>query len=85
MTRDEEVYPDAKSFKPERFIKNGVLNKGIRDPRDIVFGFGRRCAFPRLPVLLSTFRPILLFLSSMEKTCAVCGYKLVWFTNLSVR
>jgi hypothetical protein len=21
----------------------------------------------------------------MEKTCAVCGYKLVWFTNLSVQ
>ena len=42
MTRDEEVYPDAESFKPERFIKNGILNKEIRDPRDIVFGFGRR-------------------------------------------
>jgi hypothetical protein len=42
MTRDEEVYPDAESFKPERFIKNGALNKDIRDPRDIVFGFGRR-------------------------------------------
>jgi cytochrome P450 len=42
MTRDEEVYPDAESFKPERFIKNGTLNEEIRDPRDIVFGFGRR-------------------------------------------
>jgi hypothetical protein len=60
MTRDEEAYPDAESFKPERFIKNGVLNKDIRDPRDIIFGFGRRCAFPRLPVLLFTFRLTLL-------------------------
>jgi hypothetical protein len=42
MTRDEEVYPDAGSFKPERFIKNGALNKEIRDPRNIIFGFGRR-------------------------------------------
>ena len=40
MTRDEEVYPDAESFKPERFIENGALNKNIRDPRDFVFGFG---------------------------------------------
>jgi hypothetical protein len=43
MTRDEEVYPDPESFKPERFIKDGALNKEVRDPRDIVFGFGRRC------------------------------------------
>jgi hypothetical protein len=42
MTRDEEVYPDPESFKPERFLKNGTLNKEIRDPRDIIFGFGRR-------------------------------------------
>jgi cytochrome P450 len=45
MTRDEEVYPNAESFKPERFIKDGALNKKIKDPRDIVFGFGRRCIF----------------------------------------
>jgi cytochrome P450 len=43
MTRNEEMYPDAEAFKPERFIKNGALNKEIRDPRDIIFGFGRRC------------------------------------------
>jgi cytochrome P450 len=47
MTRDEEVYPDPESFKPERFLKNGTLNKEIRDPRDIVFGFGRRYVFSR--------------------------------------
>ena len=43
MTRDEAVYPDPESFKPERFIKNGAIDKEIRDPRDIIFGFGRRC------------------------------------------
>ena len=42
MIRDEEAYPDAESFKPERFIKNGALNKEIRDPRQFVFGLGRR-------------------------------------------
>jgi hypothetical protein len=52
MTRDEEVYPDAESFKPERFIKDGDLNKAIRDPRDIVFGFGRRYVLPKLTMSL---------------------------------
>jgi cytochrome P450 len=47
MTRDEEVYPNADSFKPERFINNCIINKEIRDPRDIVFGFGRRYVFSR--------------------------------------
>ena len=51
MTRDEEVYPDAESFKPERFIKNGALTKDVRDPRDIVFGFGRRYAFFKLHLI----------------------------------
>jgi hypothetical protein len=47
MTHDEEAYPEATSFKPERFIKNGALNKEVRDPRDIIFGFGRRYIFFR--------------------------------------
>jgi cytochrome P450 len=51
MTHDEEVYPNAEAFKPERFINNGTLNKEIRDPRDIVFGFGRRCAFFKLHII----------------------------------
>jgi hypothetical protein len=54
MTRDEEVYPDAESFKPERFINNGDLNRAIRDPRDIVFGFGRRYVF--LMFIISLFK-----------------------------
>jgi hypothetical protein len=50
MTRDEELYPDAGSFKPERFMKDGALNKEIRDPRNIVFGFGRRRVFFRYTI-----------------------------------
>jgi hypothetical protein len=57
MTRDEEVFPDAESFEPERFIKEGVLNKEVRDPRDILFGFGRRCIFLFSLYYLSTLIP----------------------------
>lgn len=40
MTRDEEVYPDAESFRPERFLKSdGTLND---DTMEYAFGFGRR-------------------------------------------
>ena len=40
MTRDEEVYRDADSFLPDRFIKaDGTLND---DTVDYAFGFGRR-------------------------------------------
>ena len=40
MTRDEEVYEDADSFRPERFLKaDGTLND---DTMDYAFGFGRR-------------------------------------------
>lgn len=49
MCNDEEIYPEASTFKPERFLKRSgpgehplVLNPDVRDPADIVFGFGRR-------------------------------------------
>ncbi|KAF8960012.1 cytochrome P450, partial [Flammula alnicola] len=37
MTHNEEMYPDPDKFIPERF-----LVPEARDPRDLVFGFGRR-------------------------------------------
>ena len=40
MTRDESLYPDATTFKPERFInEDGTLTD---DTVDYAFGFGRR-------------------------------------------
>lgn len=41
MTRDEKVYEDPEIFRPERFETSGT-----KDPREIVFGFGRRSAAP---------------------------------------
>jgi cytochrome P450 len=41
MTRDEQMYPEAGLFNPERFMnQNG--KEAETDPRDFVFGFGRR-------------------------------------------
>ena len=41
MTRDEEVYPDAQTFNPERFMNQ---NGPETDPKAFVFGFGKRQA-----------------------------------------
>ncbi|KAJ7458888.1 cytochrome P450 [Mycena latifolia] len=41
ILHDEEMYPDAHAFKPERFLRDGKLNPAVRDP-EAAFGFGRR-------------------------------------------
>jgi hypothetical protein len=43
MLRDEDIYPNADAFLPERFLEpaDDALKKR-RDPRNYVFGFGRR-------------------------------------------
>lgn len=40
MMRNEEVYPEAYKFKPERF--EGCLDGEAAQQVDAVFGFGRR-------------------------------------------
>ncbi len=42
MLHNEEDYPEASAFKPERFLKNGLPNPSVRDPTSVVFGVGRR-------------------------------------------
>ncbi len=37
MSRDSSIYPDPDKFDPERFYSRKEM-----DPREIVFGFGRR-------------------------------------------
>ncbi|KAF8811120.1 cytochrome P450 [Phlegmacium glaucopus] len=43
MTRNETMYPDAASFRPERFMEPATPEMGRKmDPKNFVFGFGRR-------------------------------------------
>ncbi|KJA29694.1 hypothetical protein HYPSUDRAFT_125785 [Hypholoma sublateritium FD-334 SS-4] len=42
MLHNEEYYPDPFSFNPGRFIKDGKLDKAVRDPGHAIWGFGRR-------------------------------------------
>jgi len=45
MLRNETMYPDPESFRPERFLENVGLSPEMerkRNPKNYVFGFGRR-------------------------------------------
>ncbi|KXN89170.1 O-methylsterigmatocystin oxidoreductase [Leucoagaricus sp. SymC.cos] len=42
MLHDPEVYKDPMVYNPERFLKNGEIDKSVRDPAIASFGFGRR-------------------------------------------
>ncbi|KAJ4396738.1 hypothetical protein N0V93_000959 [Gnomoniopsis smithogilvyi] len=47
FTQDANTYPDPLRFKPERFLKT-VNHEPEADPRNVVFGFGRRICPGRL-------------------------------------
>ena len=49
MGRDENIFDDADSFKPERWLRNNETNKsGIPDPfASLPFGFGLRMCLGR--------------------------------------
>ncbi|TFK25364.1 cytochrome P450 [Coprinopsis marcescibilis] len=45
MLHNEKDYPDAMTYNPSRFIKDGAINPAVLDPRKMFYGFGRRvCA-----------------------------------------
>ena len=39
---DETVYPKPHTYDPERFLKDGKLDRSVKDPEDRIFGSGRR-------------------------------------------
>ena len=42
MTQNPDVYPDPQRFNPERYMQMSEECSAHVDPRDVVFGFGRR-------------------------------------------
>ena len=42
ICRDERTWNDPGQFLPERFLAKGGANTEVLDPRDIIFGHGRR-------------------------------------------
>ncbi|PFH48298.1 hypothetical protein AMATHDRAFT_65777 [Amanita thiersii Skay4041] len=42
MLHNEEIYPDPFKFNPDRFMKEGKINKEVKDPAHATWGFGRR-------------------------------------------
>jgi cytochrome P450 len=43
MSRNEDMYPNADKFHPERFLTPNKSGNLPEDPASFVFGFGRRC------------------------------------------
>lgn len=42
MLHDVTAYPNPLRFNPDRYLKDGKLDVGVRDPETAAFGFGRR-------------------------------------------
>ncbi|KAJ8593700.1 cytochrome P450 [Rhizopogon salebrosus TDB-379] len=65
MTRDEKRYPDACHFVPERFIDaNGALTND--DPKQYVFGLGRRICPGRSTADASVWSAIVTLLATLD-------------------
>lgn len=71
LLHDESIYPDPETFNPERFLLNGRLNPAVRDPLDIVFGFGRRSCPGRYMGWDSVFIMIASMLAAFDITKAI--------------
>ncbi|KIJ94940.1 hypothetical protein K443DRAFT_683373 [Laccaria amethystina LaAM-08-1] len=42
ILHDPEVFEAPEEFRPERYLKDGQIDPGVRDPVVAAFGFGRR-------------------------------------------
>ncbi|KAF8871009.1 cytochrome P450 [Infundibulicybe gibba] len=42
ILHDPEIYDQPFEFRPERFLKDGVIDENVQDPEVAAFGFGRR-------------------------------------------
>ncbi|EJD42956.1 cytochrome P450 [Auricularia subglabra TFB-10046 SS5] len=72
ILRDKRYYDDPEEFKPERYLKNGVidLKNTVPDPRGPLFGFGRRICPGRHFAEATAWLSMATMLACFEITCA---------------
>jgi len=46
------MYPDAHAFNPGRFLKDGQINPDVKDPEQVLFGYGRRHVHSQRKIVL---------------------------------
>ncbi|KAF8625112.1 hypothetical protein AX15_005542 [Amanita polypyramis BW_CC] len=71
MLRNEEVYPDPFSFKPDRFLKDGRINDAIPDLTNVAFGFGRRICPAQHMAFSATWIAVASLIAAFDTTKAV--------------
>ncbi|KAI0340922.1 cytochrome P450 [Trametopsis cervina] len=55
MLYNPKDYPNPEKFYPDRFLKDGRIDKTVRNPADMAFGFGRRICPGRYLALDTAF------------------------------
>jgi len=63
---DEAVYPAPSTYDPERFLKDGKLDRSVSDPEDRIFGSGRRVCPGRHFALRTLFLNISCTLATLD-------------------
>ncbi|PFH47283.1 hypothetical protein AMATHDRAFT_77275 [Amanita thiersii Skay4041] len=71
LLHDEEIYLDPSEFKPERFMKDGKINKEVRDPAHAAFGFGRQICPGQFLAFSSMWITVASLLAAFDITKAV--------------
>ena len=68
MLRDPAVFSDPDTFSPERYLDSDEATAKLRDPRNYVFGFGRR----RCPGLFMIDASLWIAVASMLASFEIC-------------
>ncbi|KAF8626921.1 hypothetical protein AX17_006422 [Amanita inopinata Kibby_2008] len=71
MLHNEDLYPEPFTFKPERFMRDGKINKDVRNPSHAVWGFGRRVCPGRYLALSSLWITVASLIAAFDIRSAV--------------
>ncbi|KAF8550955.1 cytochrome P450 [Imleria badia] len=72
ILHDPDVFPEPHVFRPERFLtSDGQINKDVIDPRQLVFGYGRRLCPGREFAMSSLFIKFACILATLNVRPAI--------------